>query len=114
MENPTLDAFYALCLQLLSAFMLDIARKCADGVRRGCTILARRKESVNEVRVELDSGLADGVIAAAKRDNPRPREGEAVAFYAVRDEEVDVLLPAVEGVGRNIAVAAVQCLAGRS
>lgn len=73
---------------------------------------ASSKERVDEIRVELYSGLVHGVIAASERNNSGPRQGETVGFDAILGEEVEVVLPAFVGVGRNIAVASVESLAG--
>jgi hypothetical protein len=41
------------------------------------------KETVDEIRVELDPKRVDRVIAAAQRNDTRPREREAVRLDAI-------------------------------
>ena len=50
------------------------------------------QELVDEVTVEFDSGLIDGIVFAAFRDQSRPRDGEAVGVDAERFHHCKICL----------------------
>lgn len=70
------------------------------------------EQVVDELDVEVETGLVDWVVAAAKRDHTRPRDGEAVGLRAGLLEKVDILGRAVVGVAGHVAGAAAGDLAG--
>jgi len=65
---------------------------------------------VNELAVEIDTLLVDGVVPSTERDNPRPCDGEAVGADAILSEEGDILLPELVGLGREVSVLAILSL----
>lgn len=68
---------------------------------------AVRQTFVHEVDVVLQTGLVDGVVAAAQRDDAAPGNAEAVGFGAQRLHERHVVFVAVVGVAGDVAVGAV-------
>lgn len=70
------------------------------------------EQAVDKLAVVLDALRVDGVVATAEGDDTSPSNREAVCLDAVLPQEGDVLLPAGVRVGCDIAVAAVESLAG--
>lgn len=70
------------------------------------------EEFINHVGVEFDTLGVHRIVPAAKRDDSRPGNGEAVGFDAVLLEKSNVFSPQSVRVGRNITVLAIQRLTG--
>ena len=73
---------------------------------------ASREEVVHELDVMVDTLLVDGVVAATDRDDPGPRDGEAVCCGAEGLEERDIFLGPVVRVAGYGARTPVGNLAG--
>jgi len=70
------------------------------------------EQVIDELDVEAEARLVNGVVAAAQRDDARPGDGEAVGLGAGLLEELDVLGGAVVGVAGDVAGAGAGDLAG--
>ena len=80
-------------------------------VQRRDRLDAAGEQSVDEPRVEVDAGLVHR--PGPGRLDARPRDGEAVRAEAEPGHEVEVALPAVVVIARDVAGVAVPHLAGR-
>jgi hypothetical protein len=70
------------------------------------------QEVVNELDVVVDALLVDWVIAAAKRNDSGPRQGEAVGVGADGLQELDILFCSVVRIASNSTRASIGNLAG--
>jgi hypothetical protein len=66
-----------------------------------------RKETVNQVGVELYSKGVHWVVATSQRYYARPGYGKSVRLDAIFSEESEILLPELVGVCSNVTVSSI-------
>lgn len=69
-----------------------------------------RKEGVDEVAIELDTCLVDGVVPSSERDDTGPRERETVRSNTIFLQELDIFLPETVRIGGDVSIPAVHRL----